>query len=503
MELNEDMVAIAKMIGIDPKKLANAQQGKKMAREQTVVVGKVERMGNALIVPEEMSLENAKTVIEQQMEYEDTTVERGANFDAHPYDVAHAFGRAIEAVCGTKLGKPMRSFFGSEPPREIAVEVAPNQFVKVLWGAIVFPFDPKNGQFMTHWTRKSDGTVIGMALGKFKQKYEPVWTEIITLTRSILDTESIFKGKTLRVKFLDNDGDMLQVPDIKAWDVSKVNVAHLTFSKGLEASIEDHILTPIRHKAATDAAGIPFKRGVLLAGPYGTGKTLLAAHVAREASQRGITVLYIENVKELPHALRMAAQLAPSVVFAEDVDRVTDGNRTHEVDVLLNTLDGIDTKTYDIMTILTTNYAGKIYKGLVRPGRIDVALEVLPPDAEAAVRLVKAYLGEMFTDEGANLDSLGDSLAGHIPAVIREVCERAKLSYISRTGEKPAAQTIRASDVMRAAGSMKNQIALLNAEDSTEQTEAEKMGAAFRTLFDAVAVAADPRTREAVEYIRE
>ena len=64
MELNEDMVAIAKMIGIDPKKLANAQQGKKMAREQTVVVGKVERMGNALIVPEEMSLENAKTVIE-------------------------------------------------------------------------------------------------------------------------------------------------------------------------------------------------------------------------------------------------------------------------------------------------------------------------------------------------------------------------------------------------------------------------------------------------------
>lgn len=453
-------------------------------KEQTVVTGKVERYGNALVVPEGMPLMAAMEVLGKHIEYENTTVERSATFEGHPYDVAFAFGKAIEDVCGAVLGKPIQTFFGDEPPKEINVEVAPGEYVKVLWGHIVFPFDPKNGKFATGYERKSDGSVIGKCVGAFKQKYLPIWQEVVNKTYGYIATHSIFRGRTLRVRFLDNDGDHLAVPDIKPWDVRSVDISHLVFSRELEDGIADHILTPIRFREACEAAGTPFKRGILLAGPYGTGKTLLAASVAATAASKGMTVIYTENVKELPMAIRMAARLAPAIVFSEDIDRITDSERTHEVDMLLNTLDGIDTKQFPVMTILTSNYPERIYKGMVRPGRIDVALQIGPPDSEAAQRLVKTYLGDMFNDQNGDLEEMGNALAGHIPAVIREICERSKLSNISRTGKRPEAGSITADDVLRAAASMSNQIKLLSSKAEAVPPEVELVQRA-RALFTA------------------
>lgn len=472
-----------------------------MESHQKLVVGEIERVGTKITVPPEMPLETAMLVIHQKMEYEKLVIERRAEFESHPYEVAHAFGMAIREVCGTLLGKPIQTFFGEEPPQEVSIEVAPDQYVAVLWGRIVFPFNPKNGFFHTGFARKSTGEVIGVCAGQFPQKYQPVWERIISLTGQLLRTESLFRGRTLRVRFTDRDGDALPVADIKAWDVAGMDASHIVFSHELEESIEDHILTPIRHRDECAAAGTPFKRGILLTGPYGTGKTLLAGSVAKEAAQHGITVLYIENVKELPQAIRMAAQLAPAIVFGEDIDRVTDGARDHEIDVLLNTLDGIDTKTLPVMTILTSNYPDKIYKGMVRPGRIDVALNILPPDSEAAQRLVKTYLGSMFNDKNGDLEEMGNALAGLIPAVIREICERSKLSSISRLGTVPTDSSINADDVLRASAGMKNQIALLQAKPEEKQPFRE-LGESFQRLVDAAEMLDKPAVQELIrEYL--
>src|SRR5690606_38557706 len=119
----------------------------------------------------------------------------------------------------------------------------------------------------------------------------------------------------------------------------------------------------------------------------------------------------------------------------------------------------IDTKRFPVMTILTTNYQKNLYKGLVRPGRIDVALEISPPDGGAAVRLVKLFLGDQLNLQG-DFHAVGHELAGKIPAVIHEVCRRSVLSYISRTGMAPTNASITSADVLRAAGSMANQIKL-------------------------------------------
>lgn len=441
---------------------------------QTVVAGEVHRYGTAIVVPEDMQLQDAVTIITQAAQYENKLIKRMAALPHEPLEVAYAFGNAVRDVCGTLLGQETKSWFGDTPPAEVSVEVEPGKYVQVLWGRFVFPFDPSDESFFhTGYEKQADGTFNGTCGGQFKQKYVRVWEQILERTRYHLAHTSLYRGRTLRVKFLDADGDPEPTPTIYPWDVRNASTAKLIFSRKLEEEIEDHILTPIRYKHMIEEVGTPFKRGVLLAGPYGTGKTELASAVAREAAERNMTVVYIEDVRELPYAVRFAARLAPAVVFAEDLDRVTSAERTHEIDVLLNTLDGIDTKTFPVMTIMTTNYPDKIYKGMVRPGRIDVALEIGPPDAEAAIRLVRAYLGSLFSDGNGDVDDMGDQLAGLIPAVVREICERSKLSSISRTKSVPGAGSITPQDVIRAAGGMKNQIALLNAEPKPMTSKAE------------------------------
>lgn len=436
----------------------------KLTQQDKVVTGEVKHFGDALVVPESMSYDVALQVLGQARDASEQYVQRFVEIRGyHPFDVAHAFGKAIGKVCGFALGKGEdMGFFAmmlgmkAPPPKTISVEVAPGEVITAPWGRIVFPFEPSESYFEVTLQNDSNGT-FNLLIGQFQGKYEKIWESVIRETRNFLMKGSIFKGRTLRVNF-----ETMPIPTVLPWDVSSVDVSHLVFTKELEGLIEDHIFTPIRYRDLAEAAGTPFKRGVLLTGPYGTGKTLLAGAVAREAARHEMTVIYIEDVSQLPQAIRMAAQLEPAIVFAEDIDRITDGDRDHEIDTILNTLDGVDTKNAKVMTIVTSNYPDKIYKGMIRPGRLDVALNILPPDSEAAQRLVKTYLGRLFHEKNGDLEEMGNALSGLIPAVIREICERSKLSYISRTHQAPRDNSITADDVLKASASMRNQLLLLN-----------------------------------------
>lgn len=225
------------------------------------------------------------------------------------------------------------------------------------------------------------------------------------------------------------------------------NIEPTIFSADLQREIDTNIMAPIRFPDAVRAAGTPLKRGVLMAGRYGVGKTLLSANVAKEATENGWTFLYCEDVRELPDALQFATAYQPCVIFAEDVDRVTAGDRTSELDEILNQIDGIGTKGAEILTILTTNAVEKIHPAMLRPGRIDVPLFVDPPDPDAVIQLVRMY-GRDLIGEGEDLSEVGAVLQGRIPAVIREVVERSKLENISRTkgkGGKVSAEDITAA----------------------------------------------------------
>ena len=117
-----------------------------------------------------------------------------------------------------------------------------------------------------------------------------------------------------------------------------------------------------------------------------------------------------------------------------------------------------------MMLVLTTNHIEKIDKALLRPGRFDAIISILPPDAETAIRLIKVHARDLL-DDSVDLTEVSTIIEGWTPAAIREVVERAKMGMIqfNRT-------TLIGDDLLATADAMKRHIALLE-EKEPEQTK--------------------------------
>ncbi len=176
-------------------------------------------------------------------------------------------------------------------------------------------------------------------------------------------------------------------------------------------------------------ARIPLKRGILLEGPYGCGKTMSANVTSKICIENGWTFILLDDVGALKDALLFAQRYAPAVVFSEDIDRVIE-QRDDRGNDLLNTIDGILAKDSQVITVLTTNFVEKLDKAMLRPGRLDAVISLRAPDADSVQRLVNIYARGLLAD-GENLIAVGEALAGNIPATIREVVERSKLAMMS------------------------------------------------------------------------
>jgi SpoVK/Ycf46/Vps4 family AAA+-type ATPase len=124
----------------------------------------------------------------------------------------------------------------------------------------------------------------------------------------------------------------------------------------------------------------------------------------------------------------------------------------------------------EVITVLTTNHVERITLAMLRPGRLDTVVSVRAPDAEAALRLVKMYAGDILDPScDFNQSNVGDSLAGQIPALIREVVERSKLAALRRSGDQ---LLLTPNDIEVTALSMKNHMNLLkNPEPDERSTE--------------------------------
>jgi transitional endoplasmic reticulum ATPase len=213
---------------------------------------------------------------------------------------------------------------------------------------------------------------------------------------------------------------------------------------------------------------IPLKRGILLSGTYGTGKTLVSYATARLCLEQGWTFLMTERADELVNMIDFAKQYQPAVVFCEDIDRVVAGERSVDMDEILNIIDGVESKNTEIMIVLTTNHVEKIHRAMLRPGRLDAVINVLPPDAQAVEKLIRLY-GRGLVPVSEDLTAVGEALAGEIPAVIRECIERAKLYAISDGSLNGNQITITGDNLLTASKSMRSQLELLR--DKKELTK--------------------------------
>lgn len=419
----------------------------------------VEKMGEKLILPTNMSVKSAIDTLMRFDKYEQESVVLTMATGVAPLDGACALEDVLAIKYGWTQQIPTPGFFGDNPPQMITVRTGHNSSRSVPWGRFTIP--GVRGWISTGASKVNNRWVF-TAHAEVRRGDAPIVEELFELVKQRTITHSIYKGKALRIRFQDDDGDEIELINPEFMDTSKINVNMAVYPDVVQAAVTTNLFTPIMRVQDCLNNGIPIKRGVLLGGTYGTGKTM-AAHIAsRLAEDAGITYIYAPRADELKQAIEFAKQYqSPAcVIFCEDIDRVTAGDRSVAMDDILNTIDGIDSKNSHIIVVLTTNNLDSINPAMLRPGRLDAVIEVTPPDAKAVERLIRLYAGNSIAAD-ADISKAGELLAGQIPAIVAEVVKRAKLAQVTHMQKGGIINVLSEQAIIEAAATMKGQMDLL------------------------------------------
>lgn len=210
---------------------------------------------------------------------------------------------------------------------------------------------------------------------------------------------------------------------------------------GVLERVERHTIGFARQREKLRAAGRHLKRGLLLHGAPGTGKTLTAMYLASQMTDRTVLLLTGQGQGQnlIKQSCSMARILEPAMVILEDVDLVAE-ERTREQACgpilfdLLNEMDGLADDA-DIIFLLTTNRPDIVEPALAaRPGRIDQSVEIPLPDAACRMRLLERYAQGMPV-RIARWDAYVARTQGTSGAFIRELMRKAAL-FAAEEGEE-------------------------------------------------------------------
>lgn len=431
----------------------------------TVHVAEVTRHGEKIILPTGMKTRDAIEHLKRQLRYDEEEVQMSFDFDYFVWDGAYALAKVMQERYGFVFGERSKGFFGSKPPQLIGIETSLGNFEQVPWGEFSVP--SVEGKFVCGYTQK-DGKLLFKLSVTCKHMYEEEIKKLHGEVLKYLKKNSIYKGKAFSIRFTDDDGDSLldngEIPTPKFIDVTKNREEELVFPRHVAEQIQTNLFTVLDRLEEVRESGIPVKRGILLAGDFGTGKTLTAYVAAHKAVKSDITYLYCQKPEEFADVMRLAVQYAPALVFCEDVDRIVPEERDKEVDELINIIDGVETKNAEIVTVFTTNNVAGVNKALIRPGRMDAVIIVERADSEAVQKLIRNYAGK-YISPSTDLTEVGELLKNNIPAVIREVCERSKLAALSMLPKGQKLRTIPAAALAQAALTMRNQLDLLSRQE--------------------------------------
>ena len=424
-----------------------------------------------LMLPIGLSIPDAIEVLKRRHAYMNEMTTMVEVIDAFPWDGA----LAMQAVLADRYG------WTPPPAASVSVEVGFNKTARIPWGKFTVP--GLKADMHTGVTFK-DGLLAMKLEITVLNLHKAEVLQIMDQVRDYCTKNSIYRGQAITIKFHDENNNKMMIPEIHFLDTTKIKPDQLIYSKEVREAIETNLFTPIRRVHELHANGIPVKRGVLLGGPFGTGKTLAAEAAAKFSTENGLTYIYVRNTRELPDAISFSLryQDPAAVVFAEDIDRTTDGERDINVDQILNLVDGVETKHRNLILVFTTNEIDNIEPAMMRPGRLDAVIEVTAPDAEAAGKLVLLYGGDALASD-VDIDACGHALQGMIPAVISEVMRRAKLAQLSRTPEGHLVDGIGTEAIIESAHTMRRQVALLQPKKE-EQSTAEKVLVDFGKLLD-------------------
>ena len=241
---------------------------------------------------------------------------------------------------------------------------------------------------------------------------------------------NVYRGHVISL----SPGEMGMGPQtlVQFHSLAKVERDDVVLPPGLLDRIERHTMVFARHAERLLAAGRALKRGLLLYGAPGTGKTFTVNYLAGQMPDRTVILTTGRGMGMTRQVAQMARSLAPSMVVLEDVDLIAEhrgqpfmpsGPILFE---LLNEMDGLRNDC-DVIFTLTTNRPDILEPALAaRPGRIDLAVELPLPDADGRQRLLELY-GRGLRLEGIDLDAIVQRTDGVSPAYIKELLRKAAL----------------------------------------------------------------------------
>jgi AAA+ superfamily predicted ATPase len=235
--------------------------------------------------------------------------------------------------------------------------------------------------------------------------------------------------------------------NVNTGEVQRVSLDELFGVDRLRESLEQNIILPLENLDLAAELGLTPKRGVILAGPPGTGKTTVGRALAHRLRGKfflidGTMISGTDRFYyEVDWTFRQAVQNAPSVVFIDDSDVIFESGREHGLyRYLLTKLDGLESiSSSHVCVMLTAMDLGNIPPALMRSGRIELWLETQLPDDPARKGLLSALFGSKFrvSDEGC-WTKLVDKTRGLSGADLKRVVQDAKLLLASdRVKQRP------------------------------------------------------------------
>lgn len=389
-------------------------------------------------------------------------------------DGCYHLNRAIEEIYGVSQGKGDDKPSGGEANLEtLDIELADGTRLKVPYGKIALPEAGEGANIDINYDKSKN---LLHVTGSCEFQWASMIDDIVERTKLLLNTESIYQSQAIE---LESDFEP------KIINLSNIDNEFMVLSKETQQEMKP-LDSRILHPEKCIAKGIPLKLGVLLEGPYGTGKTLFAFKIAKKAISNNWTFIYLKEPKLLATTLKLSKTLDKSgngiIVFVEDIDQVTTGDRDKAMQDILNTLDGGDTKGMNVISMFTTNHITQINPTFLRGKRIGSIISMGPLTADTALQyMAHTFRGQYDLKlEGMDIVCKRIEKCGIVPAFMAEICEKVKSNMVFEEDGTP----IEAIHIDTSLTAYLRQVGLATTQDKSEDDNALFVRSFRKVLFN-------------------